>query len=454
MTGHSRASLFVLGFLAAGCATDWVDAVTSSPEDGGGSSTSGDDGGGLTTWPNATSSANSDPWLVANHDRLTQMKPRLLVVDFYDGPAEPADAGSTSTVPDPRQLAQAQIDAIADGSRFHGYADASSPAFLNYELVKLVDLTDHPRPAGWPYVSSTNLPIDSTGAFDPSQLYTQSFANYYGFPDPNNPSRNLTLCELFETGTINELWLEVGEGGPRAPSDMYESKQVYDENLQPISGTFDPIVVVPCTNGACQSASQCKVSVRIAHLSPTSGVGCDLLVRTGEMEIMGPAIPYLQSNGADFFDDDFAAEDGVSFNSWQELCQFQGDAGAPCVTYSSPTVAQGTYADGTAWKMDPFVQGCGNGHFPANARFAWDYTNTQPVQSRCEHYRMFDGPDGGDLPNLYTSNTVATDLPNYSIGGCSSQWQVYLRQNMPGYGNQARGVDGLPMKNWWPFLFY
>jgi len=29
-----------------------------------------------------------------------------------------------------------------------------------------------------------------------------------------------------------------------------------------------------------------------------------------------------------------------------------------------------------------------------------------------------------------------------------------MRQSFPGYGNVAKDVDGGPMKNWWPFLFY
>jgi hypothetical protein len=31
---------------------------------------------------------------------------------------------------------------------------------------------------------------------------------------------------------------------------------------------------------------------------------------------------------------------------------------------------------------------------------------------------------------------------------------VWWRQNMPGLGNAAVADDGMPMLNWWPFLFY
>ena len=36
-------------------------------------------------WPNAESAVNSDPWLVANHDRIRSMRPRVLVVNFVHG---------------------------------------------------------------------------------------------------------------------------------------------------------------------------------------------------------------------------------------------------------------------------------------------------------------------------------------------------------------------------------
>jgi hypothetical protein len=31
---------------------------------------------------------------------------------------------------------------------------------------------------------------------------------------------------------------------------------------------------------------------------------------------------------------------------------------------------------------------------------------------------------------------------------------VWWRQNLPGLANTALDDAGLPMRNWWPFLFY
>jgi hypothetical protein len=395
------------------------------------------DGGGAPTtgiWPNAVSTANSDPWIAAHHDSLLEMHPRVLVLQFYNG----IDPQQTESI------ALAQIDAIAEGSRYHGYADAGAPAFLQYDLIKVVDLSDHPPPADWQYVSSTRLPTDSSGAFDTNALFTDAFAKNYGFPDPSTPSRYLTLCELFERGSINELWLEVGEEGARAPGLMMESKQVYDDQDHAVPGRFEP-----CAGYACLPVAPCGVSARVAHLSPVRGLGCDLLVRSAGLENTRLAIPYLQTNALDFINHDFDTRAGMRFASFDDLCGTQQS----CVTYPSETVATGTNPDGTSWRMDPFRQGCGTSHFPANARARWDYTNSQSVQSRCEHYGMHDGANGADKFDVYSPNKV--DAYTQQVGDdCGGGWQMYLRQSVPGLHNAAFAADGGPMKNWWPFLFY
>src|SRR5438067_1954147 len=80
-------------------------------------------------WPNAASRANSDPWLVANHDRIRQMRPRLLVLNLVNG-LKPEAA---------RQKVDALIAALRESSRYHGYADPQAPVFLDYQVEKLVD---------------------------------------------------------------------------------------------------------------------------------------------------------------------------------------------------------------------------------------------------------------------------------------------------------------------------
>jgi hypothetical protein len=176
-------------------------------------------------------------------------------------------------------------------------------------------------------------------------------------------------------------------------------------------------------------------------------------------------VPYLSDNALAFFNSDFKKRFDVAFDSWDELCSGSSDT-APCVSYPSATSV--TSASGSApWTIDPFTQGCGTATFPPNARYRDDYVDTTPVASRCAHYRLGDGARGADLTEPYTADLVqgnvdlldalaarispAVNLPGEDCGG---GWQVYLRQSIPGYQNEARDSQGQPMKNWWPFSFY
>jgi hypothetical protein len=81
-------------------------------------------------WPNPESYTNSDPWLVENHDRITRLERRVLVINF--------DASETLEVA--RAFAERVAAAFAEGSRYHGYEDAAAPVFLDYQLVDVIDL--------------------------------------------------------------------------------------------------------------------------------------------------------------------------------------------------------------------------------------------------------------------------------------------------------------------------
>src|SRR6266699_2858861 len=91
----------------------------------------------LTVWPNSVSKANSDEWLVRNHDRIRQMQPRLLVLNFANGVG--AEKAKTKV--------DSLIAALKESSRYHGFENPQAPAFLDYQVEKLVDLTDSSTPA-------------------------------------------------------------------------------------------------------------------------------------------------------------------------------------------------------------------------------------------------------------------------------------------------------------------
>jgi hypothetical protein len=424
------AAWLLAAIAAAGCSRS-VDAVRPLDCAAGGGAPSC----APTAWPTADHGANSDPWLVVHHDVITQMSPRVLVLNFDDG------ASSEQAL----QTAQREAAAIAEGSRYHGYADSAAPPFLQYQILKVVDLTDHPAPAGWTNPSSTLLPTTATGEFDPTALFTSRFSDSFGFADPAAPSRSLSLCQLFEQGIVNEVWIEDGEAGARRAPLNVERKQAYDQDGQAIAGMFLPYV----GGGGSLDQILCDVTVRMAHLDPARGPGCDLQVRGWGIEGMWDALPAAADDAHAFLNADFESRFGAPFRSFADICDQAGD---PCVSYPGPMAAAGTYADGTAWQIAPFTQGCGSSRFPPNARSRGDFVNPGAVDARCAGFGLGGGPGGGDVYAPYTAATVATQDSAYP--DCGGGWQIYWRQSMPGFGNQALGAGGRPIKNWWPYLFY
>lgn len=387
-------------------------------------------------WPTDGHAANSDPWLATHHQVITQMRPRVLVLNF-DNAASPSEALAT---------AQQQAAAIAEGSRPHGYADSSATPFLQPQIVRLVDLTDNPPPSSWTNPSSTLLPTTSTGEFDPTALFASRFSPAYGYADPTSPSRSLSLCEIFEHGLINEVWIEDGEAGARRAPLNVERKQAYDDAGQPIPGMF-----LPCVGGGgCLDQILCDVTVRMAHLDPARGPGCDLQVRGWGIEGMWDALPAADAADArTFLNGDFDSRFGVAFRGFADVCDQAGD---PCVSYPDAMTAAGSYADGTGWRISPFTQGCGSSRFPPNARARGDFNNAGAVNARCAGFGLGGGPGGGDVYTPYTAATVAAQ--ENAVPDCGGGWQTYWRQSMPGPGSAARGAHGRPLKNWWPFLYY
>src|SRR5688572_129565 len=93
--------------------------------DGGdGGSDAGTDAGvdpGL-IWPNAQSSANSDPWLKANHQAIGQLRPKVLVVNFVNGFT---DAQATTKF-------QEVAAAYREATRYHGTTDPTAIPFIDF----------------------------------------------------------------------------------------------------------------------------------------------------------------------------------------------------------------------------------------------------------------------------------------------------------------------------------
>src|SRR4029079_18916130 len=111
--------------------------------------------------------------------------------------------------------------------------------------------------------SSTKLPTTSAGAFDVAALFSSSFTASDRFTAPKDATHTLSLCEAFEQGLINEVWIQDGELTParRAPLSL-ERKQNYYATETAVHGSFAP----NAGGGGSLAGVTCSVTVRFAHL--------------------------------------------------------------------------------------------------------------------------------------------------------------------------------------------
>lgn len=393
-----------------------------------------------TVWPNAWSQAISDPWIAKHHDSIRAMSSRVLALNFVNG----------RTNEEMEALLKRVFAGLEEGSRYHGY-ESGPPAFLRYSIAKSVDLTDRPVPAGSSGRNSSKYPRRARGlggwGFDYARLFRQEFADLIGIADPSDPTRNLTLCGLLDRGVVHEVWIYGDADKPDVTAaEVLEYKQKYDAQGRPVRGKFERCA----GNGCFDEAPPCGRTVRIPWVNNTRGPGC-LIHSLGhglEWLANSNAVPYFSSNFKHFANLDLDSRLGLPFQSWYGACGY----GQDCLTYTGENSLVWKRDDGRTGTIDALDQGCGNVHFPPNARTHYDDVNATPVLSTCEHYGLRDGEGGKDRPAPYTK--ANSDRYNDLAGDCAGGWQVYWRQNFPGYRNPATGGDGRPMKNWWPYLFY
>ncbi len=418
-----------------------TDDGESETESGDVPGTDGTTGGeeDLLVWPNEQSWANSDPWIAQHHDEIDRMRPRVLAINYVNG----------RSMEEMTAQLDEMIEIIAEASRWRGYADPSAPAFLEYELAYAVDLRDATPPQGWPYRNSTlyprEEPAEGVWGFDYEALFSASYADLLGIEDPDAPGQNLTLCEAIDRGLVHEVWVYGDADVPDvSAAEMLELKPHYDDAFTRVegpmnrcagNGCFDEEDVIPCTR-----------SVRVAWFNNTRGPGCFLESLSHAFEGMGrkgwSILPYLSRYFPEFsgmrLDDAY----GLPIENWYS-CPY----GEPCLSYPSPTsVTYDVSADvqGTIEDYDPI---CGNVHWPPNATYHYDLESTASVQTSCEHWR-----DGTGIVTTYDGSADA--MYAAMAPDCMGPFLVWWRQNIPGLDNTLTDDEGLPMRNWWPFMFY
>lgn len=377
-------------------------------------------------WPNQTSRANGDPWLIQNHDRIRQMKPGLLVVNFSN--ETPNEKIHT--------LVNRIIACVAEGSRYHGYADKSAPAFLNYEIFKYVDLREPNKTKG----NSPRVPIKSRKTqfnMDYNQYFSEKFAELYAVKDPKNPARFLRLDELIELGLVHELWFILETVPEVAAYESIELKPRYTENFQRLGDEY-----VQAGNGGDDGQKWTGRSIRIACINPTRGPGCFLESLSHSFEGMANsgAIPYLKKYFREFAGFDLDTRYKLPFDSFYPLW---GEGRG--IRYPNPTTAIVTNKD-AEHILTNYIAHAGNVHFTPNGRAHYDLENPDPVLSLIETWRIDNKPKPFTIQTFAPYREMAQD--------CMGPWLIYWRQNFPGLDNRQKDDAGKPMKNWWPFLFY
>lgn len=439
------------GTAVAGANVGGASAGSGGTSSGGSTGSAGAAGSGtggsapLLVWPNADSSKNSDQWLIDHHDEIQEIHPRFLVVSF----------ANNRKLSDVQARWQAQKDAMLEGTRYHGYSDPNAKPFVIYEMAKLVDLSD-PDPKVTPLPNSTKMPRRAKANgndIDYSQLFSQKYADYYAIPDPANAGHNLTLCELFNKGIINDIFLVVNKTAPddQMP-EILEYKQEYTNKDVIKPGKFDQYAGNGYFDaGDIPAVNACGRSVRIGFLEMTGVLGNSMQVNAHNYEHIGNrAVLHFDEMFKPFANFDLNTRFNTSFQDWYGQCSTSDNK---CISYPDKNSVKFT-DNGQEKTVNPFNQGCGNGHFPPNGRSNYDQTNTQVVLSTCEHYGLHDGAGGKDIQTEYSSKTLDRWKDKYGVSSVGGAWYMYWFQSWPGVNNQAKMPDGTKMKNWWPYLYY
>jgi hypothetical protein len=218
-------------------------------------------------WPNEESAANSDPWLIANHDRIRLMQPRVLAVNFVHGLSEAEARGKLDAL----------CAALRESSRWHGYRDPAAPVFLDPRIADIVDLTE---PRGTRDRNSARFPRAADGiGLDYGAL-----------------SEMLRLDELVDRGRINEVWLLADHTDHSAPWETVEVKRAYDEDFRPLG--FERYA----GNSGEHSAPWIGRSLRVLFVNFARGAGCAMESLGHSLERMATcgALPYYERHFREF----------------------------------------------------------------------------------------------------------------------------------------------------------
>jgi hypothetical protein len=410
-----------------------------------------------TAWPNATSFANSDPWISAQHAQIQTMQPRVLVMNFAN-PSNPASVAS---------LVNTIIAGFAEGSKPQGWLNEAQPPQLQFQIAggAIVDMRDGvngraPPPAGYPYQNSTLWPRKASGdpwTFDYAKLFSASYAPYLGFADPVHPGQFLDLCTAVGQGLVHEVWVVGSSDVPDVSiAEVVGMMQMYDANDHAVPGAY----TYGAGNGSMNAdVPWCGRSLRIGYVNYTRGPGCYMHSYGHGVEGIADtnAIPELHDWFVPFANFDLDTKYGLPFSNLYGL----GCTTPPCLVYTSDAMTQTTsavFTEGTTpFTVNPFDPLCGNVHFAPTGTSQYDYgvggggTIEPGVYSSCVGYGRHGGPGGTDA----LSEVDASLWQKYGVyGDCGGEFLTWWYQNMPQFGSGQTFSNGTPMLSIWPNMYY
>jgi hypothetical protein len=343
-------------------------------------------------------------------------------------------------------LVDKHIAALKEASSFHKYKDASAQPALLYQLVKIVQ-----APKGGQRI-------------DYGSWNSKSFADgNLQLKDPKDPSGpNLTLCEAFERGVINEVWCMASQN-PKC-GETQEAKQMYD-----MSGAKMINRIANVSNGDDITGLGCKVTARITDFNSSRGTGCHqhAMGHAWERYMDSRAVPQLAAQAKRFLNWDLDARVGAPFRTFYQACNSNGTQLTDCIVWKSNVRAASGASAVDSFDLMDMSGGCGNAHFFPNTTGTYSYDAPTPdpeVLTSCENYGMHNGAGGKDMTTTYT-NAMTDELYGKSTRNCPAEQPAcdddcgghgttYLYQNFPNHGTTATNDDGSPMHNWWVYLFY
>ncbi|MFB6351157.1 MAG: hypothetical protein ABEN55_07735 [Bradymonadaceae bacterium] len=278
-------------------------------------------------------------------------------------------------------------------------------------------------------------------------MFTDEFAEYYGFEDPDNAGDHLSLCELVERGKIHDVWI-VGAHveSDAVPAEVLEYKQRYTRNDNPIPGSF-----APCAGNGCfrREVSPCGRSVRIGFINYKRGPGCYLHNMAHLMEWTNGhgVVPGFSRWFDRYANMDLNERYGLPFQSFYHVdCQKD-----QCITFPDASTVEIRHK-GETYTIENWEPVCGNCHFPPNGVKDYDFENDTEVRATCNGF----GRQGVSCRQDSAGTVSQTNWKSLrsEVPDCAGGYLTWWYRRMPAHGTSHTYPNGEAMKSVWPYLFY